>query len=291
MKISAICPWFGSKRTLAPRIVAELGPHSCYWEPFCGSCAVLFEKPPATYESVNDLHGDLINLALVVQDDAAGQLLYGRVARTMFHEDMLPTAKGKLREAWEPGKPDDDRAYWYLVFSWMGLNGVSGTPLNSTGTFSVRYSAKGGNGATRWRSVIESIPDWHARLQGVQILRRDAFLILESLDDAAGTALYIDPPYITKGAKYVHDFKPEDHVRLAEHLRRFKAARVVVSYYDHPTIDELHRGWTKVDCAQAKSMANGGMRDQSGRTEAPEVLLLNGKSLTAGRETERSLFG
>lgn len=37
MKISAIAPWFGSKRTLAPRIVEVLGEHRAYWEPFCGS--------------------------------------------------------------------------------------------------------------------------------------------------------------------------------------------------------------------------------------------------------------
>lgn len=46
--ITAIAPWFGSKRTLAPRIVAELGSHRAYWEPFCGSMAVLLAKPAAT---------------------------------------------------------------------------------------------------------------------------------------------------------------------------------------------------------------------------------------------------
>jgi site-specific DNA-cytosine methylase len=41
MKIKALAPWYGSKRTLADRIVKELGPHKFYVEPFCGSCAVL----------------------------------------------------------------------------------------------------------------------------------------------------------------------------------------------------------------------------------------------------------
>lgn len=35
MKIKAIAPWFGSKRTLAPRIVEELGKHFAYWEANC----------------------------------------------------------------------------------------------------------------------------------------------------------------------------------------------------------------------------------------------------------------
>lgn len=58
MKITALLPWGGSKRTLAARIIHQLGPHRCYWEPFCGSMAVLLAKELATMETVNDLHGD-----------------------------------------------------------------------------------------------------------------------------------------------------------------------------------------------------------------------------------------
>ncbi len=43
-KITAIAPWFGGKRTLAPRIIEALGKHTAYWEPFCGSMAVLLAK-------------------------------------------------------------------------------------------------------------------------------------------------------------------------------------------------------------------------------------------------------
>jgi DNA adenine methylase len=289
MKISAIAPWYGSKRTLAPLIIEQLGPHSCYWEPFAGSCSVLLAKPPATYESVNDLHGDWFNLCLVLKDDGMAKDLYARAYRTLFHESILPAAKGSLRLP-APKSPNVARAETYLSFSWMSLNGVSGTPLHNTGTFAARYSAKGGNGATRWRSMVESIPDWHERLRGVQILNRDAFVVLESLDDAIGTAIYVDPPYIEKGAKYVHDFKPEDHDRLAETLRRFKKARVVVSYYENPRLKDLYRGWTKVKCYVAKSMVNGGMRDKKGAQEAPEIMLINGPSLAKVKTPEMELF-
>ena len=65
--IGALVPYFGAKRTLAPAIVEELGPHVAYWEICCGSMAVLFAKEPSRTEVVNDLHGDLVNLARVVQ--------------------------------------------------------------------------------------------------------------------------------------------------------------------------------------------------------------------------------
>lgn len=283
MKIGAVAPWYGSKRTLAPRIVQQLGDHRVYWEPMCGSCSVLFAKPRCTYETVNDLHGDLISLALVVQNPDSALDLYQRVNRTLFHEDLLPIAKGYLAGyAVEPGRNDVTRAYWYLVFSWMGLNGISGTPLHRTGTFAVRYSGSGGNGAVRWASVAESIPDWHQRLIGVQILNRDAFEIIPRIDDAVGTAIYCDPPYLTKGAKYVHDFSSEAHAQLAEQLARFRKARVVVSYYAHPRLAELYPGWSLVECTLAKSMVNSGMRDKKGKTEAPEVLLVNGEVVQTG---------
>src|SRR5688572_31765712 len=130
MTIGAIAPWFGSKRTLAPRIVKALGPHQAYWEPFCGSMAVLLAKPLATMETVNDLHGDLINLARVVQDERTASELYARLARTLMSEALF---KAEVAAWWANGRspapetPDLDRAYRFFVCSWMGMNGVAGT--------------------------------------------------------------------------------------------------------------------------------------------------------------------
>ena len=46
-KIKAIAPWFGGKRSMAPMIADVLGDHRAYWEPFCGSMAVLFATKPS----------------------------------------------------------------------------------------------------------------------------------------------------------------------------------------------------------------------------------------------------
>lgn len=282
MKISAIAPWYGSKRTLAPQIVQQLGPHSCYWEPFCGSMAVLMAKEPATYETVNDLHGDLVNLARVLQDEKLAKKLYARAYRTLCCETFARDAKQLLHRRMPQRLPSVDRAYHYLVHAWFHVNGIAGTPLRHTGTFCVRYSAKGGNGATRWRSVVDSIPDWHERLLKVQILSRDAFALLPRIDDDPDTALYVDPPYVKKGSKYVHDFQAGEHASLAALLRRFRQSRIVISYYADPLLDELYPGWTKLDQTRlrvAKLMVNSGRRDQGGRVEAPEVLLINGPAV------------
>lgn len=296
MRITAVVPWFGSKRTLAPRIVQMLGPHRAYWEPFCGSLAPLLAKPPAAMETVNDLHGELVNLIRVLADRTTAEVLYERLlplpmCEALFHETEQRSAARTAEEAgaFADLEPRVDRAFDFMVTSWQGRNGVIGTTKCSNG-FCVRYTANGGHAATRWMNAVESIPAWHERLRNVVILRRDAFELLPRIEDAAGVCMYVDPPYLQKGARYVHDFETQDHGRLAEALRRFKRTRVVVSYYDDPRLAELYPGWAQTRVEVSKAMAHQGRRGEND-TRAVEVLLCNqadgvaGGSLFGGEET------
>jgi DNA adenine methylase len=270
MNTTAITPWYGSKRTIAPQIVAALGKHRCYWELFCGSMAVLFGKPVATMETVNDLHGDLINLARVIQNDSTWPVLLSRLQRTLVSPVLWKEAVERLKTPYVPGI---DRAADYFVFCWLGRNGSAGS--NGGQNFCVRYTSNGGSPGTRFKSTVDSIPVWAERLRAVIILNEDAFSLIERIEDKDGTAIYCDPPYLVKSAKYTHDFKAEDHHRLAEMLRRFKQTRVVVSYYDHPLLPELYPGWRMKKIEVTKSMVNQGQRDKSGATKAVEMLLVN----------------
>ena len=284
MKIKAIAPWFGGKRTLAPAIVAELGPHSAYWEPFCGSMAVLLAKEQSSFETVNDQYGEVINLAWVLQREELAIELYATVSRLLLHEEIFHEAAARYRERGHSpaGEPDVSRAADFMICSWFGRNGVSGTSSYNQG-FCVRYTKNGGHAATRWCSAVESIPAWHQRLRSVTILNRDGFEVLERIEDAPGVVVYCDPPYVEKRCKYIHDFERADHARLAELLFRFKRTRVVVSYYDHPELDELYRQqpWFKRKLKATKALVNQGMRDGKGAVEAPEVLWMNMEPLAA----------
>lgn len=174
MPIKALAPWFGGKRNLAPVIIEELGDHRSYWEPFCGSMAVLLAKPPATMETVNDLHGDLINMAKVIQDRTLGPLMYRSLRRTLMHEDIYRENDLWMREheADAIAAPDIERAVRYFIVSWLGRNGTAGTPVTHKGTYCVRFTHNGGHGATRFRSCVNSIPAWRRRLERATILRR-----------------------------------------------------------------------------------------------------------------------
>ncbi|NIP26654.1 MAG: DNA adenine methylase [Phycisphaerae bacterium] len=280
MKIKAIAPWFGGKRRLAPLIADLLGRHRAYWEPFCGSMAVLFAKKPCEMETVNDLHGDLINLARIVQDKELGFKLYDKLSRTLYAEQFFREAKKRWLSAprdFDAAEPDIDRAYDYFVASWLGINGVSGTERCNY-QFALRWCVGGGQGAIRWTSVIESMPAWHKRLRNVVIIQRDAFEIIENIKDKHHTAVYCDPPYIEKSDKYVHDFNENDHQRLAQALQRFEKARVIVSYYDHPKLETLYEGFEKITVTGSRQSLRNATREKKkkARIEVPEVLLING---------------
>lgn len=304
-KIKAIAPWFGGKRSMAPAIVTELGKHGQYFEPFCGSMAVLFAKEPSQKETVNDLHGDLINLAEVLQQRASAELLYDRLMRTLFSEQLLVDARQRLERIppWEvsPGYRDAeqwakmiDRAHWYFLASWMGRNGTAGTARIDY-QMAVRWTKGGGSPTVRWRNAVDSVPWWHQRLQNVVILKRDAFAIIDRFEDVKQTVIYADPPYPIetrskgavkngRGGKYLHEFEHnpdglfgDDTSRLAEILRGYRNARVIVSSYDCPRIRELYDGWTFVDHTRQKHLhAQNGRGSRS--KKAPEVLIINGPS-------------
>ncbi len=140
--VTALVPWFGSKRTLAPTIVSELGQHRAYWEPFCGSMAVLLAKPPSASETVNDLNGDLVNLARVLKDPCEGPRLYRRLRRTLCCQEFVAEARQRLRTDVNP----TDRAYWFFLNSWLSMNGLAGSKAGMVHDRGIarRYTSGGG---------------------------------------------------------------------------------------------------------------------------------------------------
>lgn len=317
MKICAVAPWFGGKRSLASRIVAELGPHESYFEPFCGGLSIVLAKPAAKQETVNDLHRDLINLARVLRVPSAADTLYELLASTLFHEGLLLDASESLRYLPLPENDDDarfaapsvERAYWYMIASWMARNGAAGTDRQDFQS-AVRWTRGGGSPTVRFRNVVKSVPAWHERLRNVVMLSRNAFDIIPRFEDAPGVSIYCDPPYAAEtrsnlsddghatrgggGGRYLHEFShatgglfgvTDDHSRLACMLREFKRTRIVVSSYDCPRYRALYDGWTFVECPRQKNLARANAlaidaRDDDDTPEAPEVLIINGPSYT-----------
>jgi DNA adenine methylase len=289
MKIRSLAPWFGAKRTLAKQIIAEFGEHNCYWEPMCGSCAVLLAKDPVAAETVCDLHGGITRCAQLLRDPIMSLRLYQRLFGTLACEaiwrESVDYLDGQFPAAHSSGVDD---AYHYLVASWLARNGYAGSTSPFSG-FAARFSATGGTPSGRWRAVVDSIPAWHERLRNVTILNRDCFEVIERIADATGTVIYLDPPYIEEGGRYQYNFLPQGHTQLAQDLKRFKRARVLVSYYDCKRVRDLYDGWTFLQLEAPKFLEKSGQRQPSGEvTQAPEVLVINGPSYS---DPQPSLWG
>src|SRR4051794_3718103 len=131
--LTALAPWFGSNRLLAPIVAQELS--GCRWVgvPFAGGMAeVLAIEAPTIV--VSDLHRNVINLARVVADAELGPKLYRRVRRLVFHPETLAAAQDFARTN-EPGdSPDLAAAVAYFTCCWMGRSGRAGTDAEFSGS-------------------------------------------------------------------------------------------------------------------------------------------------------------
>lgn len=295
--ITALAPWYGAKRTIAAKIVAQLGEHTSYVEPFCGSMAVLFAKPEVRHEVVNDLNRDLVNVAICIRDkDKVGDLLT-MLHNTLSCEELYRDSRARVMEPYSGELGNVDRAYHAMVTWWLGRNGMAGVRKSAT-SFSARFTSRGGSGGVRFHNMVSSVPTFAMRLARVDILSRCGFEILGKLADDKGTAIYLDPPYCKKSADYEHDSPRGEtdrkawHERLAVAASRFANARVVVSYYPHPWVDEFYPPdrWARVEVSVTKMIRNTDLRCAAG-VKATELLLVNGTPTPTETHTDEHRGG
>ena len=277
MTTTALAPWFGSNRMLAPIVGKEL--RGCKWVgvPFAGGMSELAHIKASTIV-VGDLHRHVINLALVLACKGQPERLMMKLGALPFHPDTLAYAQKACLEmergGWNfgelDGRPAEQWALNYFICCWMGRSAKAGTEDEFKGNLPVRWSATGGDSNTRYRSAIESLEAWCAIVRRCNFVVQDVFEFLDNVKDLVGHGLYLDPPFPGPGDAYKHKFTEDQHRQLAAKLATFRNCRIVCRFYDHPLVRELYPepNWTWV-------MLKG--RKQS-NDAAPEVLLINGES-------------
>jgi DNA adenine methylase len=265
MKITAIAPWFGSNRMLAPHVGEALGRLAWCGVPFAGGMCELPYIQARTI-LVNDLHRHVINLARVCADDKLRPQLIRWLRRRAFHPDELAEAASICSQA-EPDGIDLELARRYFVCAWMGRSHKAGTSGNpSGGEFfgepALRWNANGGDSAVRYHSAIRMLGQFAKTLRRCTFTTNDAFEMLARCEDSDGHGIYCDPPFLEKGRSYKFNCgeSPVEektwHRRLAESLNRFQKTKVVCRFYEHPLIREFYEGWT--------------FKELAGRTQANE---------------------
>lgn len=283
MRVNALAQWFGSNRALAERVGVELGRLSWCGVPFMGgACELPFID--CRQGVANDMHAHVVNLARVVADPALKGRLASRVEGLLFHPAELALAQSRCidRDAdangglfvdVRPARPDVASVEWaadYLVCSWFGRGGLSGTRGEFRQKVSARYSPEGGGSGRRWRSAVESLDAWHAALKGWEFEQEDGLVFLDKVHDRPGVGLYVDAPWPEDGDGYVHRFTERHQRVLAAKLNGFEHVKVVVRYGDHPLIRELYQpadGWRWIE--QGSKDMHGG--------EVEEVLIVKSR--------------
>ena len=89
---SPLSGWVGGKWQLSKQIIPLIPPHECYAEPFAGAAWVLFRKPPAPSEALNDLNRDIVTLYRVLQHHLEELIRYFRwvlLSRDEFERWLL----------------------------------------------------------------------------------------------------------------------------------------------------------------------------------------------------------
>jgi DNA adenine methylase len=231
--LQPILKYPGAKWRLAKWILEQMPPHQVYLEPYFGSGAVFFNKPPVGIETINDIDGDVVNLFKVIREKPA------ELARLI---EFTPWARDEYYESYHRTGDNLEDARRFLVRCWQAYATKIGY---RTGW---RHSAQGlcPNMPEQWAKIPSRVMEVAERLKHAQIENMDAVDIIRKYNHES-VLIYADPPYMLgtrSGRIYAHEMTESDHVRLLESLLRHKGS-VILSDYDNPLYNNMLQGWKK----------------------------------------------
>lgn len=242
-----IVRYHGGKWKLAPWIITNLPPHRVYVEPFGGGGSVLLRKPRSYAEVYNDLDGEIVNVFRVMRDHGAA-----------LHEAirLTPFSRAEFVAAYVPSNDPIEQARRTILRSFQGFG--SAAACGELSGFRANSSRSGTTPAHDWANYADAVEPLIERLRGVVIEQRDAMAVMVH-QDGEETLHYVDPPYVhsTRSVKVNHDLKrksykhelsDEQHVTLADGLKRLKGM-VVLSGYPSELYNGLYGDWFRVDRA------------------------------------------
>ena len=277
-KLTAPYPYFGAKGRIADVVWQRFGDVKHYIEPFAGSLAVLLARPHAPQvETVNDLHGHLVNYWRAVQAAPEEVARYADwpvseidlTARHRWLVDHGPDIEAMLAD---PDRYDAKAAgwWWWGISQWIGSGWCRGTPGRQ-----LPHLGNAGGGVHRQRAITGGPHDGDAlraelqllaaRLRRVRICCGDwqrvltpAVTINNSMTRGTHTtAILLDPPYDRAGRADVYAVETD----VAAAVRAWAIAngdhpklRIALCGYDL----EMPSTW---ECVRWK--ANGGYGSQA----------------------------
>lgn len=226
----------GSKWNIAGQLIKLIPPHHSYVEPFFGSGAVLFCKPPSDIETINDMDSDVTNLFRCIREEPE------RLARMVM---TTPFSREEYDRAFDKEYTDCfGQAKDFLVRCWQGH------------AFRTCGSRTGWKNDVQGRERMYALWDWYRlpewiietaeRLKKVQIEQRPVLEVIERFN-YKNVFMYLDPPYLLEvrsGKQYKHEMTDKDHEELLKTVRKSKA-KIMLSGYESDLYNDYLHDWKK----------------------------------------------
>lgn len=205
-------------------------PHDEFREPFVGGGNIFFGKKKTTWNWINDLDTDLIDIYLALTDDT----LVVNLGEMLSHETATKERHNEVRQS-QPQSIKDKvfKTYYLNRTSYCGIihkpawgykEGKSSPPKN-------------------WSSFLISASP---KLSDVKITSLDFEEVISTPAFGSSTLLYLDPPYYWADQKraYTKSFQLADHQRLCNALKKTDFY-FCLSYDDCPEIRNLYK-WANI---------------------------------------------
>ena len=241
LAINAMAPilkYPGSKKRIAPWIRSFMPPHKSYVEPYFGSGAVFFNKPPARVETINDLDGDVVNFFRICRDRSE------ELAEALR---LTPWARDEREVSYEHTADELERARRFAVQCWQTFGSFRDRSRgwrHSTG----KTINGGPDNPKLWARLPQVVVEASKRLLEAQIENRPALEVIEKYNGPE-VLIYADPPYqhdtrTANGYAYRHEMMTADHEELLRALMGHQGM-VLLSGYDHELYNDTLRGWRR----------------------------------------------
>jgi DNA adenine methylase len=230
--------WYGGKFSHLDWLLPLLPKCHHYCEPFAGSAAVLLNRKPSPVETYNDIDGDVVNFFRVLRD--RHEELIRAIGLTPFsREEYHQAIYGTMR-----GISEVERARRFYIKARQTRTGLAQTASLGRWANCKDTSRAGMSGVvSRWIGGVEALDEIANRLIRVQIENRPAVDVIR-LYDSQGTLYYCDPPYLhaTRGDANAYGFEMDEsqYREFSEEVNGCQA-KVAISGYDHPLMDELFK--------------------------------------------------
>lgn len=238
--------WYGGKFSHLDWLLPLLPASRQYCEPFSGSAAVLLNRRPSPVETYNDIDGEVVNFFRILRNKP------NVLARALA---LTPFSREEFFEALNVRTTDSqiERARKFYIRARQARSGLAQTATLGRWANCKNTTRSGMSGVvSRWLGGIDVLADIAKRLLSVQIENRPALEVIGLYDDP-NTLFYCDPPYLhqTRGDAKAYSFEMTEieHRQLARALNVCKA-KVALSGYRHPLMDELFKGWRRYDASE-----------------------------------------